>query len=354
LETLIQDVRYAFRALRKSPGFTAVAVVTLALGIGANTAIFSVVDAVVLRTLPVRDPSQLFYANPRHPQAAEVSCNVITSDFFRTMGIPLLHGQDFTNAEEARSSKVAVVSESFARRFFAGQNAIGQTFHFQNREGLFTVVGVVKDVRSAGLRGNEPGRSNLAAYLPLADAPQKLLGQANLEILVTGDSTSLTAAVRQRVQSVDKDLTFRTVETQASMIDESLGTERALAALTTGFGVIALLLAGIGLFGLTAYSVAQRTREIGIRMALGAQRMSILDLIVREAMLLTLAGLGIGLGLALVAGRLIAAQLFGVAPSDGLTISSALALMVAVTGAASLAPARRATKVDPMVALRYE
>jgi predicted permease len=286
--------------------------------------------------------------------STEVSCNVVAPEFFRTLGIPLLLGRDFDGSEITNSAKVAIVSESFARRLFAGANPIGQRFRFSDQDGLVTVVGVVKDVRNRSLRGSDPEHPALASYVPMAQAPPEILGQVTLEVRATGDLTALTESVRKRVQTVDKDLTFHKVYTQASLIDESLGDERALAALTSGFGLVAVLLAGIGLFGVTAYSVAQRTKEIGIRMALGAQRTSILRMVLREAMILVIVGLGVGAVGAVMAARLIATQLFGVAPTDPLTISAALLLMTVVAGAASIVPARRATKVDPMVALRYE
>jgi len=213
---------------------------------------------------------------------------------------------------------------------------------------------VVKDVRNANLRGSDRNHRAEASYIPAAQSPPEFLGQATLEIRTSGDPGAIAQEVRQRVQTVDKDLTFRTVNTQADLIDDSLSEERTLASLTGAFGIVALLLAAIGLFGVTAYSVAQRTREIGIRMALGAQRTTIVSSIVREAMMLVIAGLGIGAVVAVIAARLIATQLFGVAPTDFATIGTALLLMVAVAGTASLIPARRASKVDPMVALRYE
>jgi len=287
-------------------------------------------------------------------QTTEVSCNAVAPEFFRTLGVPLLLGRDFNGTETTGSSKVAIVSESFARKLFLGTNPIGQTFRFNDQAGLVTVVGVVKDVRNRSLRGSDADHPALASYVPMAQAPPEILGQVTIEIRATGDPTALTEALRQRVQAVDKDLTFRKVYTQASLMDESMSDERALATLTSGFGLVAVLLAGIGLFGVTAYSVAQRTREIGIRMALGAQRTNILRLVLSEAMILVVVGLGIGATGAVMATRLIAAQLFGVAPTDPVTIGAALLLMTTVAGTATIVPARRATKVDPMVALRYE
>jgi predicted permease len=292
-------------------------------------------------------------ANQRR-QTTLVSCNAVASEFFRTLGIPLLLGREFDGTETTKSSKVAVVSESFARKLFAGANPIGQTFQFDDQDGAVTVIGVVEDIRNRSLRGSDSDHPALASYVPMAQAPPEILGQVTLEIRATGEPAALTEAVRQRVQALDKDLAFRKVYTQASLIDESLSDERALAALTSGFGVVALLLSGIGLFGMTAYSVAQRTKEIGIRMALGAPRTNILRLVLREALVLMVVALGIGAVGAAMAGRLIATQLFGVEATDPLTIGVAVLLMTAVAGAASIVPVRRATKVDPMVALRYE
>jgi predicted permease len=287
-------------------------------------------------------------------RVTEVSCNAIATEFFRTLGVPLLLGRDFNGSETTSSFKAAIVSESFARKIFTSANPIGRTFRFNDQDGLVTVVGVVKDVRNRSLRGSDADHPALASYVPMTQAPPEILGQVTLEIRATGDPAALTDALRQRVHIVDKDLTFRKVYTQAALMDESLSDERALAALTSGFGLVAVLLAGIGLFGVTAYSVAQRTKEIGVRMALGAQRTNILGLVMREAMILVIAGLGIGAAGAAMAARLIETQLFGVAPTDPVTISAALLLMITVAGAASIVPARRASAVDPMVALRYE
>src|SRR5580692_5535746 len=288
------------------------------------------------------------------PQSTEVSCNAVAAEFFRTLGVPLLLGRDFNGAETTSSARVAIVSESFARKLFAGANPIGQTFSFKDQSGSVTVIGVVKDVRNRSLRGSDAEHPALASYVPMAQAPPEILGQVTLEVRATGDPAALTDALRQRIRAVDKDLTFRKVYTQSWLMDESLSDERALAALTSGFGLVAVLLAGIGLFGVTAYSVAQRTKEIGVRMALGAQRANILGLVMREAMILVVIGLGMGAAGAVMAARLIETQLFNVAPSDPVTIGAALLLMTTVAGIASIVPARRASAVDPMVALRYE
>jgi predicted permease len=290
----------------------------------------------------------------RKSQTAEVSCNAVAAEFFRTLGIPLLLGRDFNGAESTSSARVAIVSESFARELFAGANPIGQTFSFKDQNDSVTVVGVVKDVRNRSLRGSDAEHPALASYVPMAQAPPEILGQVTLEVRATGDPAALTDALRQRIQVVDKDLTFRKVYTQSWLMDESLSDERALAALTSGFGLVAVLLAGIGLFGVTAYSVAQRTKEIGVRMALGAQRANILGLVMGEAMILVIIGLGMGAAGAVMAARLIETQLFNVAPSDPVAIGAALLLMTAAAGIASIVPARRASAVDPMVALRYE
>jgi predicted permease len=290
----------------------------------------------------------------RKSQTTEVSCNAVAAEFFRTLGIPLLLGRDFNGAESTSSARVAIVSESFARELFAGANPIGQTFSFKDQNDSVTVVGVVKDVRNRSLRGSDAEHPALASYVPMAQAPPEILGQVTLEVRATGDPAALTDALRQRIQVVDKDLTFRKVYTQSWLMDESLSDERALAALTSGFGLVAVLLAGIGLFGVTAYSVAQRTKEIGVRMALGAQRANILGLVMGEAMILVIIGLGMGAAGAVMAARLIETQLFNVAPSDPVAIGAALLLMTAAAGIASIVPARRASAVDPMVALRYE
>jgi ABC-type antimicrobial peptide transport system permease subunit len=180
------------------------------------------------------------------------------------------------------------------------------------------------------------------------------LGSTYFELLTAGDPPLLVPSVRHAVAEVDRSLALSEVRTQDQQIDEALVQERLIARLASFFGTLALALAAIGLYGTMAYTVGRRTNEIGVRVALGASRKQILKMVLREASALVLIGMLLGLPLALAAGRLVASQLYGLKASDPLTLSAAIGLLVAVAGLAAYLPARRASKVDPMVALRYE
>jgi len=190
-------------------------------------------------------------------------------------------------------------------------------------------------------------------YLPFAQANTGR-GQMTLVVRTTGDPLTIAAAVRRETQALDPQMPRFEIETLTAQITASLGQERLLATLASGFGLLALLLACLGLYGILSYTVAQRTREIGIRMALGAERHDVLRLVLRDALRLALLGAALGIPAALAAARLLVNQLFGVSAADPFAIGMATLLLLAVAAAASYLPARRAARVDPLVALRYE
>jgi predicted permease len=278
----------------------------------------------------------------------DISRVVVAPSFFQTMGIPLVAGRLFSDGDDARAPSVAIINQAAARKFFPNENPLGRRFgHSIENKGPIEIVGVLRDVRYNSLRDPPP---------PTLYVPYLQHGTNNLvfSVRTEGDSSGLMRAARAAIGEVDRSIPVVTVETQISQIEQRYGAEKLLAQACVLFGVIALFIAAIGLFGLLSYNVSRRTREIGIRMAIGAQRESVLDLVVRESMILVVAGISVGLMLASIAGRMMAPQLFGLTPTDLPTLAGATALTIAVSIAAGYLPARRATRVDPMVALRYE
>ena len=278
----------------------------------------------------------------------DVSRIVAAPNYFATLGIPVVRGRGFTERDDRRSPQVAMINEAAARKFFPGENPIGRRFGDSPEDsGDIEIVGIVRDARYNSLR--EPPPPTL--YLPhLQSNPEDLV----FSIRTTGDPAQVLTAARGAVSAADPNIPIRTVETQMSTIERRFAQEKVLAQAYALFGGIALFVAAIGLFGLMSYNVSRRTREIGIRMAMGAQREEVLGLVLRESMLLVVAGIAIGIAASLAAGRLVASQLFGLAPSDPITMLSAMLLMLVVSAAAGYLPARRAARVDPMIALRYE
>ena len=283
----------------------------------------------------------------------EVNCNPVAPRFFETMGIPLIHGRDFTSADGGAGPGVAVVSESFARRYFPGEDPLGKPLHFKDGKAgeQIAVVGVVKDVKSLSLREREPLPQ---MYIPIAQAAGDLLGQVTMEVRTAMEPATAAAAVRDAMRDVDGNLPLLQMITQKAQTEGTLQNEKSLSILSTLFGVLALLLACLGLYGIAAYSVATRTREIGIRMALGARPDDVHRMVIRQGMRLALTGVVPGAAGAFVASRVLTSLLFGVSDADSLVYAGVSVLMVLVALAACYIPARKAARVDPMVALRYE
>lgn len=276
----------------------------------------------------------------------------MSPSYFHTMETPLLAGRDFDERDTANSPKVAVVNQSFARALALGNNPVGMSFHTpvepNNPEFIFQIVGMVKDTKYFDLRDeNVP-----IAFAPVAQDPDP----DNFETLMIRSHAlpeQTISAVKRRLAEANPEirLTFHLFE---SDIRDTLVRERLMATLSGFFGFLAAGLAVIGLYGVVSYMVQRRTNEIGIRMALGAERMSILSMILLDALLLLGVGIVVGLGLSIALGKTTGSLLFGVKPADPITLGMAAALLAAVAAAASYIPARRASKVDPMVALRYE
>jgi len=270
----------------------------------------------------------------------------IAPKFFATFGIPLLSGRDFNWQDSMGEPKVIIINDSFARYFFGDENPLGKRVS----------VGPIKDMEIVGVVGNAK-LSSLKETMSRTlyySAFTALLGKQKFCVRARGDAGALIAAIRNEVRQLDPNLPVYDIKTFADQIDESISRERMIALLSSFFGLFALLLAGLGLYGVMAYAVSRRTREIGIRMALGAQPGNVLWLVLRETLLLVAIGIAIGLPVALAATRLTKGLLFGLTANDPLTITLAPLVMIAIAAMAGYLPARRAAQVDPMVALRQE
>ncbi|HEV2915200.1 MAG TPA: ABC transporter permease [Pyrinomonadaceae bacterium] len=273
--------------------------------------------------------------------------NTVGMKYFETVGIPVLKGRDFGATDQENSVKVVVVNEAFARRFWPNDDAVGKRFKFFGDEFLTEVVGVVRNSDSINL-GEEP---RPLAYLPLA---QHYAGNLTLHVRTQGDPETVLATVRREVQALDPNLPLVAVSGISEVLDQVLWAPRMGAALLATFGLLALGLAAVGIYGVLGYSVSQRTHEIGLRMALGAQRSDVLRMVVGQGMTLTLIGVGVGIVAAFLVTRFMESLLYGVTATDPVTFAAVSLVLLAVALLACFIPARRATRVDPMIALRHE
>jgi putative ABC transport system permease protein len=285
---------------------------------------------------------------------AAVDWRMVSGSYFKTMSMPLLRGRTFTDADGPDSPPVAIVSQETANRLWGNADPIGRTFYrAADPRTVFTVVGVVGDVRSTALNQQSP-----ALYYPIAWH----IGQYRPRVVVMdivvrtslGSPEALVPALREKVRELDPELPMATVRTMEDWISTSAAQPRLNVRLLTLFAALALLIAAIGIYAVLAYSVTQRTREIGLRIALGAQPAAVLGLVVSEGMKVGLIGIAIGLVGASAAGRALSSIVYGVPVRDPATFASVAIAISLIAFAACLMPARRAAKVDPMVALRYE
>ena len=300
--------------------------------------------------------SEMFYASkfyiegqppPTGNQINRASYHIVSPQYFSSLKIPLLVGRVFTEQDRKGGGDVAVISQKMAKRFWPGEDPLGRRFSHEGAQGPWvTIVGVVGEVKYRGA-DTEPEPE---FYLPYLQLPE-----ASMALVIRGSNPeSLIRPARQAVWEVDKDQPVDGVRTMEQIIDERLGKESALANIIGLFGLTALILAGLGIYAVTAYSVKQRTREIGIRMALGASRVSILALIVKQSLLFILIGVAAGIVTAVVLSRTIASFLYGVEPVDAATFALSSMILIFIGVAASYIPARRAARVDPVIALRQE
>jgi predicted permease len=275
----------------------------------------------------------------------------VSPGFFETLGIPIPLGRDFTDRDVKDAPPVAIVNEKFVKRYFGDQYPIGRRIGMGGDPGTktdITIIGVVRDTKYENLRAEIP----FQVYRPYQQVDFVLGMTAYLR--ARGDPSSLFPTLRRAVREVDANVPVSHMRTLKEQVDVSLVRERLLATLSTGFGLLASLLAAVGLYGVMGYMVARRTREIGIRMALGASSRSVIRLVMREVLLLVGAGVGIGLPAAWALTRLVETQLYAVAPSDPWSVGLATAGIAATALLAGYFPARRAMQVDPMRALRWE
>lgn len=276
----------------------------------------------------------------------------IGPNYFSTIGVPLLLGREIGPQDTESSPHVCVINESMAHFFFAGQNPVGKhiTDEFPDTRETFQIVGVSKDDRDHRLRGEVPRRFYIPFFQGLGGIPPA----ANFEIRTFADPTSLVKTVRREVEQVDRTLPILNISPLGELVDRTLTQERLIAQLSAFFGALALLLACVGLYGVLSYSIARRTNEIGIRMALGAEQTTVLGMILRETLVVVAIGVAIGIPAAFALTRLVSSKLYGLKASDPLTMILASAILAAVAMFAGYLPARRASRVDPLDALRYE
>jgi predicted permease len=293
------------------------------------------------------------YIQGREPKEGEDMnpwFDTVGPGYFRTMGIPLLMGREFSARDRAGAPRVAIVNDVFAQYYFGNENPIGRRFgrRAESHGGDIEIVGVVRASKYQSV-DEKPHRVAYLAYLQ-DDNPSSLVLYAR----AAGDPKALFAALRREANALDSALPLTDMRTMEDQIDESLSTQRMVAGLSGFFGTLATLLAAIGLYGVMAYTVSRRTREIGIRVALGAGRGSLLSLVMREVVVLTAAGVAIAIPVALALTRLVRTQLYQVAPTDPLSMSLAALVLISVALLAGYIPAERATRVNPISALRYE
>ena len=274
-------------------------------------------------------------------------------DYFGVVGIPILVGRGIEAQDTATSNRVAVVNQAFVKYFFHGEDPIGRQFKIDDQDWLdkpLTIVGVSHNAKDhgSGLREDVGPRF----YQAFQQTPEPT--QIALEVEVNGSTSAAVANIKSQIQSLDRQLPISFIRELDRLVKSSAADEIALAKLSAFFAGLALLLACIGLYGILSYSVAARTREIGVRMALGARRSDVLRLVLREGILLVGVGLAVGIPLALASSRLLSSMLYGLKSTDPLSLLTVMAILVLVALLAGYIPSRRATKVDPMVALRYE
>jgi predicted permease len=285
---------------------------------------------------------------PRHGEDMEFHFNVVGPGYLEMMRIPLVAGRSITAEDRAGAPAVVVVNESFARRFWPGRNPLGQAISVSGPEGPWLeVVGVARDTKFVSLTD----ASRPFVYFPALQEPD---WGVTLHVTGVGDVRRLAPAIRRAVQEAAPRWQVETLRTMDEQLGAALVPQRIAGAAMGLFGGVALLLASIGLYGVVAYAVAQRTREIGLRIALGATPSDVLRLMLRQGLVLTSIGVVVGLAAALAVTRLLSAFLLGTSVTDPAAFAVAALLLGAIAVTATYIPARRATRVDPMMALRYE
>jgi len=277
--------------------------------------------------------------------------NAVSPGYFAAMGIPLLEGRDFDTRDEADLFKVAIVNRAFATHYFGDRSPIGRHVGFGGGPRTKLAIEIVGMVDNSLYEGPREGVHRQVFVPGMEDS---FIGSGAFYIRTSMDSSTMFAAVRRKMAELDPRLPLYDMKSLQNQLDETLSTERMIAALSAAFGALATVLAALGLYGVMAFVVARRTKEIGLRMALGASQGSVVWIVMREALLLLAIGLGVGAPAAYFLGRFVSTQLFGVKPADLMTAAAALAILAAVAAGAGFLPARRASGIDPIQALRYE
>jgi len=298
------------------------------------------------------DPITIDGYAPSQSEPVGTRMDHVGPNYFSTVGIPILTGRGIGPQDTATSSRVAVINQAFARRYFPNANPLGRhvrdVYYPGNPEDM-TIVGVVADAKNNSLREETPTRLYAPFWHPLWEEQA-----AFYEVRTFPGASGAAAGVRDVAKQIAPQLPALEIREVSVLVDDSLGTDRLIARLSSAFGLLAVLLASVGLYGVTAWTFARRTREIGIRMALGARRGRVFRLVLRDALTLVVIGVAIGIPLALAGTRLIQSMLFGLGKADPLVMVTASVLLIGVAALAGLLPARRAARVDPMVALRQE
>jgi len=314
---------------------------------------------VISTTVPVEIPGR----TPASPDDATIAqYSVISSEYFRTAGIPLLAGREFTDQDRDENHGVVIIGANMAQRLWPNENPIGKhvTPRFpamrvywlpESNSVPLTIVGVVGDVNREGIAGTSPDQLLPDIYLPYLQNPSSIM---HLVVRTPKDPLRWTAAIREAVYAIDRDQPVFDIKTLDEVVAESFARPRILTLLLVAFSGLALSLAAAGIYGIVSYSVARRTHEIGIRVALGAQQGDILRLVLRQVMGLTAAGLIVGSAIGIVITKMLASLLYGVSATDPVPFGFVAVLLGGVAFVASCIPARRAMSVDPMIALRCQ
>jgi putative ABC transport system permease protein len=276
-----------------------------------------------------------------------INTRAVSPDYFKTLGINLTKGRDFSNRDTSDAPATAIINADLARLYFPGEDPLGKRITFDDGESWMSIVGVIGDVKQLGLDSN----AKPEVYFPYLQAASP---EMSVVVRTTADPLNLTAAVKSEIQKIDKDLPVGDSETMQQLLAMSISGRRFNMLLLTVFAVVALALAVVGIYGVMSYAVTQRTQEIGVRMALGARAIDVLKLVLKNGMSLALIGVAIGLAGAFALTRLLASLLFQVTPTDKATFAGVAVSLIVVALLACYIPARRATKVDPLVALRNE
>lgn len=281
-----------------------------------------------------------------------IASDAVAPGYFSTVGIPILRGRQIGAQDTPSSTRVVVMNEAAARYFFPNQDAMGRSFTLSNpkyRDQTFHIVGIAANAKQTEL-SKPAARRMYEAFFQRTDQRSGIV----LEVRSAGKPSTIIPTLRDAIRAIDPHVPIDSINTVDALIDSSIGEQIAISKLSGFFGILGLALASIGLYGLMSYTVAGRTRELGVRMALGAQRDDVLRLVLREALLLVFAGILCGVPAALAGSTLLAGMLYGLKPSDPVSLVLVAVVLASVAALASYIPARRATKVDPMVALRYE